>query len=99
MRGSVMSPTRQLKNLLGEGEKNVSGEPGGEAHGLKRSKKGNSGSWRRLIMEFGTYFRSGAAINPPRAVAIIAAVLATTGCLHLPTVVLFFDCENIRGEN
>jgi hypothetical protein len=49
-------------------------------------------------MEFGTYFRSGAAINPPRAVAIIAAVLATTGCLHRPSVVLFFDCEKIRGK-
>jgi hypothetical protein len=94
-----MSSTRQRKNLAGEGGEKVSGEPGGEAHGLKRSKNGNFGSWRRLIMEFGTYLRSGAAIDPPRAVAIIAAVLATTGCLHRPSVVLFFDCEKIRGEN
>jgi len=64
---------------------NVSREPGGEAHGLKRSKEGNSGSWRGLIVEFGSYFRSGAAMNPLRAAAMIAAVLATTGCLHRPS--------------
>lgn len=36
-------------------------------------------------MEFGSCFRFGAATNPLRAVAMIAAVLATTGCLHRPS--------------
>lgn len=48
-------------------------------------KKGNAGSWRRLVVEFGSCFRFGAATNPLRAVAMIAAVLATTGCLHRPS--------------
>lgn len=81
-----MGSERLQKNLVGEGSKSVSGEPGSKAPPAKRREPGNPAAWLSSGLGLGTGYRVSLAIHLLRAVAMIAAVLATSGCCHRPAL-------------